>query len=160
MIIDAYTNFPFKDMVLLTQLFTCTKNSKFLVKNTTTNLACVRYASKKSSTSTRNAPIRTIPKHRGWRVQDGHYVKESTILATQLKPRFHPGLYVGFGKNGTLYALESGKVMITCEKINPNMSRSWARLNYADRENNVIYKKHFNVIPESQHNRFVLIDTL
>lgn len=25
-------------MVLLTQLFTCTKNSKFLVKNTTTNL--------------------------------------------------------------------------------------------------------------------------
>lgn len=54
----------------------------------------MRYASKKASSSTRNAPIRTKPKHRGWRVQDGHYVKESTILATQLKPRFHPGLYV------------------------------------------------------------------
>lgn len=64
------------------------------------------------------------------------------------------------GKNGTLYALESGKVMITCEKINPNMSHSWAKLNYADRKNSVIYKKYFNVIPESQHNRFVLIDIL
>lgn len=53
----------------------------------------MRYASKKASSSTRNAPINTRPKHRGWRVQDGHYVKESTILATQLKPRFHPGLY-------------------------------------------------------------------
>lgn len=49
--------------------------------------------------------------------------------------------------------------MITCEKINPNMSHSWTKRNYADRKNSVIYKKHFNIIPESQHNRFILIDT-
>ncbi|KOC60518.1 39S ribosomal protein L27, mitochondrial [Habropoda laboriosa] len=148
-------------MVLLTHLFGCTlQNSKSLVNITTTNLAFVRYASKRSSGSTRNSPTNLKPKHRGWKVQDGHYVQASTMLATQLRPRFHPGLYVGFGKNGTLYALEKGKVMVTCEKINPNMARSWAKLNYAGRENSVIYKKHFNIIPEPQHDRFVLIDTI
>ena len=67
---------------------------------------------------------------------------------------------VGFGKNGTLYALEKGKVIITCEKIDPNLDHSWARTHYAGRENSVIYKKHFNVIPEPQDNRFVLIDAI
>ncbi|CAK9820720.1 39S ribosomal protein L27, mitochondrial [Anthophora plagiata] len=148
-------------MTLLTSLFGCTlQSTKPLLNTVTTNLVSVRYASKKSSGSTRNKPINLKPKHRGWKVQDGHNVLESQILATQLRPRFHPGLYVGFGKNGTLYALEKGKVMITCEQINPNMKRRWARLNYAGRENSVIYKKHFNVIPEPQHDRFLLIDTV
>ncbi|XP_076302816.1 mitochondrial ribosomal protein L27 [Lasioglossum baleicum] len=148
-------------MTFLTQFFNYTlNNSKSLASIAATNLVCVRHASKKASGSTRNSPGNRRPKHRGWRVQDGHYVQESTILATQLKLRFHPGLYVGFGRNGTLYALEKGKVVVTCEKINPNMSRSWVKLNYSNRENSVIYKKFFNVIPEPQHNKFILVDTL
>ncbi|CAK9795558.1 39S ribosomal protein L27, mitochondrial [Anthophora quadrimaculata] len=148
-------------MALLTSLFGCTlQSTKSLLNTVTTNLACVRYASKKISGSTRNKPIKLKPKHRGWKVQDGHMVRQSQILATQRKPRFHPGLYVGIGKNGTLYALEEGKVMVTCEKIIPNMKQRWARLNYAGRENSVIYKKYFNVIPEPHHDRFVLIDTV
>lgn len=55
---------------------------------------CVRYASKKASSSTRIKPGHPRPKHRGWKVQDGHYVQAGRILATQLKPRFHPGLNV------------------------------------------------------------------
>ncbi|CAK9830003.1 39S ribosomal protein L27, mitochondrial [Anthophora retusa] len=148
-------------MTLLPSLFGCTlQSTKSFLNTITTNLVCVRYASKKSSTSTRNRPINLKPKHRGWKVQDGHNVREDQILATQLRPRFHPGLYVGIGRNGTLYALEKGKVMVTCEKITPNMQNGWARLSYAGRENSVIYKKHFNVIPEPHHDRFVLIDTV
>ncbi|XP_068973556.1 large ribosomal subunit protein bL27m [Bombus flavifrons] len=148
-------------MTLLTQLYAYTlKNSKSLINAASTNIVCVRHASKKSTGSTRISPGHPRPKHRGWRVQDGHYVEKSTILATQLKPRFHPGLYVGLGRDGTLYALEKGKVFITCEKINPNLDRAWARAHYANRENTVIYKKHFNVIPDPQDNRFVLIDAL
>lgn len=64
------------------------------------------------------------------------------------------------GRNGTLYALERGTVAITCEKINPNMDHSWARMNYEGREQSVIYKKHFNIIPEPHHDRFVLVDTI
>lgn len=55
---------------------------------------CVRYASKKASSSTRIKPGHPRPKHRGWKVQDGHNVHRGHILATQLKARFHPGLNV------------------------------------------------------------------
>ncbi|XP_050465425.1 39S ribosomal protein L27, mitochondrial [Cataglyphis hispanica] len=126
------------------------------------NLAkiCVRYASKKASSSTSNKPGHPKPKHRGWKKQDGSYVQAGTILATQLKPRFHPGLNVGFGRNGTLFAIEAGKVMVTCEKINPNWNHSWIKRCYAGREGQVIYKKHFNIIPDPQHDRFQLIDRI
>ncbi|XP_014468875.1 PREDICTED: 39S ribosomal protein L27, mitochondrial [Dinoponera quadriceps] len=121
---------------------------------------CVRYAAKKASTSTRNKPLNIRPKHRGWKVQDGHFVNAGHKLVLQLTCRFHPGLHVGFGSDRTLYALESGKVMVTCEKINPNLGNYWVRKSYAGRENSVIYKKHFNIIPEPQHNRFMLINTI
>lgn len=148
-------------MSLLTHLFSYTlQNSKSLVGSTTSNLACIRLASKKASGCTRNKPDNLRPKHRGWRVQDGTFVKKSTILATQLRPRFHPGLYVGMAKDGTLYALEAGKVLVTCEKINPNSKHGWSIINYAGKENTTIYKKYFNVIPEPQHDRFIVVDTV
>lgn len=148
-------------MNLLTHLFSYTlQNSKSVVGSTTSNLVCIRLASKKASSSTRNSSGNRRPKHRGWRVQDGEFVKKSTILATQLRPRFHPGLYVGMGKDGTLYALEAGRVMVTCEKINPSTTHGWAILNYSGRENSTIYKKYFNVIPEPQHDRFIVVDTI
>ncbi|XP_033329782.2 mitochondrial ribosomal protein L27 [Megalopta genalis] len=150
-----------KDMSLLTHLLSNgLQNTKSFVIPSTTNLACVRYASKKSSGSTRIKPGHPKPKHRGWKVQDGWSVQKGQLLATQLRPRFHPGLYVGMGRNGTLYALEPGKVMVTCEKINPNNTHSWALMNYAGREESVIYKKHFNVIPQKQHDKFVVIETV
>ncbi|XP_072744760.1 large ribosomal subunit protein bL27m isoform X2 [Anoplolepis gracilipes] len=132
------------------------------ILNDISNLAkiCVRYASKKASTSTSNSSGNPRPKHRGWKVQDGHHVKVGQILVTQLKPRFHPGLNVGFGRNGTLFAIEPGKVMVTCEKINPYWKHTWIKRCYAGREDQVIYKKHFNVIPYRQHNRFQLIDKI
>lgn len=148
-------------MNFLTHLFNCTlQNSKSLVASTTSNIVCIRSASKKASTSTRNSGDHRKPKHRGWRVQDGEVVKRSTILATQLKPRFHPGLFVGMGRDGTLYALEEGKVMVTCEKINPNYNRKWASLNYKGRKWTNIYKKYFNVVPEPQHTRFIVVDKI
>lgn len=58
------------------------------------NAVTVRHASKKSSTCTRIKPGHPRPKHRGWKVQDGHQVPAGKILATQLKTRFHPGLNV------------------------------------------------------------------
>lgn len=54
----------------------------------------MRNASKKTGGSTKNPKGHARPKHRGWRVQDGQFVSAGTILATQLTPRFHPGLNV------------------------------------------------------------------
>ncbi|XP_030749313.1 uncharacterized protein LOC115877313 [Sitophilus oryzae] len=118
----------------------------------------VRYASKKTSGSTRNTSPKTRPKHRGWRVQDGHQVTAGTILATQRHLRFHPGLNVGFGKNGTLFAIIPGKVMITCEKADVNWEHTWVERCHSHRKGVNFYKKYFNVIPEKQHQNFKLID--
>lgn len=67
-------------------------------------------------------------------------------------------LQVGFGKNGTLFALTPGRVVVTAETINPNWEHTWIQRIYAGREDQRIWKKHFNVIPFAQHNRFRLID--
>lgn len=65
---------------------------------------------------------------------------------------------VGFGRNGTLYAMKAGRVVVTCEQMDPNWDRSWNQRTYAGREGQTIYKKYFNVLPLEQHNRFKLID--
>ncbi|XP_055370878.1 50S ribosomal protein L27 [Condylostylus longicornis] len=126
------------------------------LKSTLLNIT--RSASKKAGGSTRNRKGHARPKHRGWKVNDGHYVSKGTLLVTQLSTRFHPGLNVGFGRNGTLFAMEHGKVYITCEKVDLNWDHSWVQRNYAGRENQIIYKKYFNVVPEPQHNRFKLVE--
>lgn len=65
---------------------------------------------------------------------------------------------VGFGRNGTLFALEAGKVMVTCEKIDPNLDHTWVARAYGGRNLENIYKKYFHVIPEPQHYRFKLVE--
>ncbi|XP_012541361.1 50S ribosomal protein L27 [Monomorium pharaonis] len=119
---------------------------------------CLRFASKKASSNTSNKSSHSRPKHRGWKVQDGAYVQCGRLLVTQRTTRFHPGLNVGFGRDGSLFAIEAGRVMVTCETIDPNWEHTWIQRNYAGRENQLIYKKHFNIIPIPQHNRFKLID--
>ncbi|XP_075238333.1 mitochondrial ribosomal protein L27 [Lycorma delicatula] len=117
----------------------------------------IRGASKKTSSSTSYGGKRR-PKHRGIRVQHGKYVTPGTILAVQRRIQFHPGLHVGFGRNGNLFAIEAGKVMITCEKADLNWDHTWVQRNYNGRFNQTIYKKYLHVIPEPQHQRFKLID--
>ncbi|XP_044732665.1 50S ribosomal protein L27 [Chrysoperla carnea] len=131
-----------------------------LLKALGVTLCNQRYASKKTSGSTKNQKGHGRPKHRGWKRQDGHWVEAGTILATQLNLRFHPGLNVGFGKNGTLFAMVPGRVMVTCEKTDLNWDHTWVQRCYAGRENQPIYKKYFNVIPEAQHQNFKLIDQI
>ncbi|CAH1635083.1 unnamed protein product [Spodoptera littoralis] len=118
----------------------------------------VRNASKKTGGSTSNTNCKVKPKRRGWKVQDGHFVQAGHMLATQRTTRFHPGLNVGFGRNGTLFAMEAGKVVVTCEKFDPNWEHTWVQRMYGGREQQVIMKKYFNVIPQPQHQRFKLVD--
>lgn len=67
---------------------------------------------------------------------------------------------VGFGRNGTLFALEAGKVVVSCEIMDPNWDHTWIQRIYNGRKGQTIYKKYFNIIPEPQHNRFRLVDTI
>ncbi|XP_063702138.1 large ribosomal subunit protein bL27m [Culicoides brevitarsis] len=132
--------------------------SKLLQTNDTV-LQTIRNASKKTAGSTRNRKSKTKGKHRGIKVWDGEYVSQGSILAMQfMQMRFHPGLNVGIGKNGNLFALEHGRVVMSCEKIDPNWDHTFIKHNYAGREGQTIYKKVFNIIPLPQHNRFKLVD--
>ena len=116
-----------------------------------------RFASKKSQTNTRNRPVKRHPKHRGWKVNDGHFVQKGRILATQFRLRWHPGLNVGLGLSGNLFALLPGRVAVTCERVNLNWAHTWVERAYSHRTDPKFYKKYFNVIPEPQHQNFRLI---
>ncbi|RVE41460.1 hypothetical protein evm_013890 [Chilo suppressalis] len=70
----------------------------------------------------------------------------------------HARASVGFGRNCTLFAMEAGRVVITCERFQPNWDHNWVKLIYGGREQQTIFKKYFNVIPEPQHNRFILYE--
>jgi len=87
-------------------------------------------------------------------------VTKGTQLATQRTTRFFPGLNVGFGRNGTIYAKTHGQVFVTCEKTDLDWDNSWVQRYFADRDGQgqTIYKKYFNVVPLPQHQRFKLVE--
>ncbi|XP_044754218.1 50S ribosomal protein L27 [Coccinella septempunctata] len=124
----------------------------------TTLQVAIRNASKKTGGSTRNSSPKVRPKHRGWKRQDGHEVQAGAILVLQRNLRFHPGLNVGLGRNGTLFAITPGKVMVTCEKVNLNWDHTWVQRCHGFRKGVDFYKKYFNVVPKEQHNNFKLIE--
>lgn len=51
-----------------------------------------------------------------------------------------------------------GKVVVTCEKVDPNFDNHWIQNYFSERGGQTFYKKYFNVIPEKQHQRFRLIE--
>jgi large subunit ribosomal protein L27 len=67
---------------------------------------------------------------------------------------------VGFGKNATLFALESGKVIVTCEEVDANWDHTWLQRLLSHRQGQTFYKKYFNILPMQQHQRFKLLDEI
>lgn len=117
----------------------------------------IREASKKSGPGGTRTGNHGKPGHHGWKRQHGSLVTFGTTLAFQYNLRFCPGLNVGLGKRGQLYAKVPGKVVVTCEKTNFNPDHAWVKKWYPNRQG-VMYKKYFNVLPEPEHQRFKLID--
>ncbi|KAJ8926602.1 hypothetical protein NQ314_021011 [Rhamnusium bicolor] len=108
----------------------------------------------------KNTSTKVRPKHRGWKVQDGQPVEAGRILVLQRNLRFHPGLNVGLGRNGTLFAIIPGQVSITCEKVDLNWDHTWVQRCHGPRKGTEFFKKYFNVIPYPQHQNFKLINQI
>lgn len=53
-----------------------------------------------------------------------------------------------------------GKVVVSCEKADPNWEHTWVQRCHGHRKGTEFYKKYFNVIPEPQHQNFKLIDEI
>lgn len=69
-------------------------------------------AHKKAGGSTRNGRD-SNPKYLGIKRYGGQVVNAGEILVRQRGTKFHPGMHVGLGKDHTLYALKSGRVVFS-----------------------------------------------
>ena len=67
-------------------------------------------AHKKAGGSTRNGRD-SNPKYLGVKRYGGQVINAGTIIIRQRGTKVHPGRYVGIGKDHTLYALVTGKVV-------------------------------------------------
>ena len=67
-------------------------------------------AHKKAGGSTRNGRD-SNPKYLGVKRYGGELIKAGSIIVRQRGTRFHPGQYVGMGRDHTLYALVAGRVV-------------------------------------------------
>lgn len=66
-------------------------------------------ATKKAGGSTHNGRD-SNPKYLGVKQFGGQQVHPGMIIVRQRGTKFHPGKYVGMGRDHTLYALRAGKV--------------------------------------------------
>ncbi|KAK8705647.1 hypothetical protein V6N13_049244 [Hibiscus sabdariffa] len=80
------------------------------------SLMLKRWASKKTAGSTKNGRD-SKPKNLGVKKFGGERVIPGNIIVRQRGTRFHPGNYVGIGKDHTLYALKEGCVKFETHKL-------------------------------------------
>lgn len=83
-----------------------------------------RWATKKAAGSTKNGRD-SKPKYLGIKKWGGERVIPGNIIVRQRGTRFHPGDYVGIGKDHTLFALKEGRVKY--EK-NKKTKRKWVHI--------------------------------
>ncbi|KAJ4964423.1 hypothetical protein NE237_024362 [Protea cynaroides] len=83
-----------------------------------------RCATKKTAGSTKNGRD-SNPKFLGVKKFGGERVIPGNIIVRQRGTRFHPGNYVGIGKDHTLYALKEGCVKFERHKLS---GRKWVHV--------------------------------
>ncbi|XP_071732743.1 uncharacterized protein [Rutidosis leptorrhynchoides] len=83
-----------------------------------------RWASKKTAGSSKNGRD-SNPKFLGLKKFGGERVIPGNIIVRQRGTRFHPGDYVGIGKDHTLYALKEGSVKFEHNKLS---GRKWVHV--------------------------------
>ncbi|XP_021667557.1 uncharacterized protein LOC110655540 [Hevea brasiliensis] len=87
-----------------------------------------RWATKKTAGSTKNGRD-SKPKNLGVKKFGGEKVIPGNIIVRQRGTRFHPGNYVGMGKDHTLYALKEGNVKFETNKLS---GRKWVHVEPKD----------------------------
>ncbi|XP_008790378.1 50S ribosomal protein L27-like [Phoenix dactylifera] len=105
-----------------------------------------RWASKKTAGSTKNGRD-SKPKNLGVKKFGGERVIPGNIIVRQRGTRFHPGNYVGMGKDHTLYTLKEGHVWFERHKLS---GRKWVHVEPA--EGHVLHPIYTNAATISGEN--------
>lgn len=100
-----------------------------------------RWATKKTAGSTKNGRD-SKPKNLGVKKFGGERVIPGNIIVRQRGTRFHPGNYVGMGKDHTLYALKEGCVKFEKHKLS---GRKWVHVE--PKEGHVLHPIYSNMTP-------------
>ncbi|XP_026382544.1 uncharacterized protein LOC113277763 isoform X1 [Papaver somniferum] len=87
-----------------------------------------RWATKKAAGSSKNGRD-SNPKNLGVKKFGGERVIPGNIIVRQRGTRFHPGNYVGIGKDHTLFALKEGNVKFERHKLS---GRKWVHVEPKD----------------------------
>ncbi|XP_028770063.1 uncharacterized protein LOC114727526 [Neltuma alba] len=98
-----------------------------------------RWATKKTAGSTKNGRD-SKPKNLGVKKFGGERVIPGNIIVRQRGTRFHPGNYVGLGKDHTLFALKEGWVKFERNKLT---GRKWVHVE--PKEGHVLHPVYANV---------------
>ncbi len=110
----------------------------------------VRFASKKQGGSTQNHRGQN-PKNLGWKMAGGQVANPGNIIVRQRGRTWHPGNWVGIGRDYTLYALRRGKIMThRC----PFRKRKWVYLELLEEEaskGSEVEEAHQGVEGEAAH---------
>lgn len=88
------------------------------------NMIFRRWATKKTAGSTKNGRD-SNPKYLGVKKFGGEKVLPENIIVRQRGTRFHPGNYVGMGKDHTLFCLKEGHVRFERNKLS---GRKWVHV--------------------------------
>ncbi|CAD6265949.1 unnamed protein product [Miscanthus lutarioriparius] len=88
------------------------------------NMIFRRWATKKTAGSTKNGRD-SNPKYLGVKKFGGEKVLPGNIIVRQRGTRFHPGNYVGMGKDHTLFCLKEGHVRFERNKLS---GRKWVHV--------------------------------
>uniref|UniRef100_A0A0E0KNB1 50S ribosomal protein L27 n=1 Tax=Oryza punctata TaxID=4537 RepID=A0A0E0KNB1_ORYPU len=88
------------------------------------SLVFKRWATKKTAGSTKNGRD-SNPKYLGVKKFGGEKVEPGNIIVRQRGTRFHPGNYVGMGKDHTLFCLKEGHVRFERNKLT---GRKWVHV--------------------------------
>ncbi|CAN6242195.1 unnamed protein product [Urochloa humidicola] len=83
-----------------------------------------RWATKKTAGSTKNGRD-SNPKYLGVKKFGGEKVEPGNIIVRQRGTRFHPGNYVGMGKDHTLFCMKEGHVRFERNKLT---GRKWVHV--------------------------------
>lgn len=97
-----------------------------------------RWATKKQAGSSKNGRD-SLPKNLGVKKFGGERVIPGNIIVRQRGTRFHPGNYVGLGKDHTLFALKEGTVKFEKHKLS---GRKWVHVE--PKEGHVLHPIYVN----------------
>ncbi|KAL1554269.1 ribosomal protein L27 [Salvia divinorum] len=114
---SLYRRLSIRDLIFSTPVY----NSATDVSGEGLSLVLRRWASKKTAGSTKNGRD-SLPKNLGVKKFGGERVIPGNIIVRQRGTRFHPGNYVGMGRDHTLYALKEGCVKFERNKLT---GRKW-----------------------------------